>query len=215
VQNEKRWYVVEAFHGEDELAYLRLAAVFVNTDLTVWRPVDVERCPDRRARSSGKPRRDRRRPRFGRFIFLRANLSDSLYHAVKNATHVRGFLTYAGSFEPASLPDKLVEFYRQEIPRRMKLPDGLAIGATVRINDGPFIGLRGPVEALVDTGVVTVSVQLFGRLTPLPIEVGHVSVEVTELAKPPSSRTSRKVAIKQAPSAKLCPKLETKALVSA
>ena len=203
---EKRWYVIEAFQGEDESAYLKLAAAFSETDVRVWRPIDVDRPPTRRARKSTeptKPRRDRRRARFGRFLFLNAILTDSLYHAVKNAHHVRKFLTYAGSGEPAPQPDELIEFYREEIPKPSPLPQGMAKGAIVRIQHGPFIGFNGLVSAVDERGSVEVEVSIFGRPTPIVIEVGHVSVEVPVLAKPPDRRAFIKGAKKLAPSAKL------------
>jgi len=207
VQNEKRWYVVEAFSGEDEAAYLRLAAAFSGTEVSVWRPVDVERAPDRRARRSTKPatpRRDRRRPRFGRFLFVNAVLTDGLYHAIRNAHHVRKFLTYAGSNEPAPQPDALIEFYREETPiKRKTLPAGLVAGAIVRIEQGPFVGFNALVASVDDKGSVEVEVSIFGRPTPIVIEVGHVSVDSLLLAKPHDRRTFLKAAKKLAPSAKL------------
>jgi transcription antitermination factor NusG len=204
---EKRWYVIEAFQGEDEAAYLKLAAAFSETSVKVWRPVDVDRAPQRRAKRSTKPttpRRDRRRVRFGRFLFVNAVLTDSLYHAIRNAHHVRKFLTYAGSNEPAAQPDALIEFYREEIPtKRELLPMGLAVGAIVRIEHGPFIGLNGRVASLDERGTVEVEISIFGRPTPIVIEVGHVSVEVAALAKPPARRAFIKATKKLVASAKL------------
>jgi transcription antitermination factor NusG len=208
--NAKRWYVAEAYDGEDEQAYLRLAAAFSPAGINVWRPIDATRATIRQRGKLTPLRRERRRPRFGRFIFIHCEMTDALLHAIRNTTNIRDVLRYAGSYEPVPVPDAQVEFARDNAPIKPKaLPVGMAVGAVARVEDGPFIGLLGQVTALDERGVVTVELPILGRPTPIPFEVGHVSVAVVQ-APPPNSRTSHKEAAKSASSAKLCQQSKTK-----
>lgn len=210
-QQNPSWYVVEAYPGEDEQATLRLAATVLSLPVTVWRPVDVVRPSTRREKPKPsqrapqavlKQRRDRRVARFGRFLFVRAVMTDSLLAAINHTTHVRRVLTYAGTFDPAPVPDAMIALYREKVPRRSEMPPGLAKGATVKITAGPFAGQSAKVLSVDEGGAVEVAIDLLGRLTPTVFEVGHVSVEIPVSAKSLGSQTSKPRASEMAPSAK-------------
>jgi transcription antitermination factor NusG len=51
---------------------------------------------------------------------------------------------------------------------RMRFPPG----SRTRINDGPFAGFGGQVRSVLGKGVVEVMVEIFGRLSPVELEVG-------------------------------------------
>ena len=54
-QRYPAWYVVEAFEGKTETAYLRLAIAGVGLEFEPWAPVDRVRTADRRSRQPAKP----------------------------------------------------------------------------------------------------------------------------------------------------------------
>jgi transcriptional antiterminator NusG len=48
-------------------------------------------------------------------------------------------------------------------------------GQVVRIIDGPFSGFRGEVKE-VDEQTAKVAVQVFGRVTPVDLALGHIEL---------------------------------------
>jgi len=167
------WYVVEAFEGKDENAYLRL----VSGGFKAWRPVDGTRST---RRFSGKKlvRAERRRdklPRFGRFIFINEEMNDFIHNAILQTRNVRRFLCMAGGTEPARVPDELIDFYKHNVPVKPKFDHGFKVGETVRVLAAPFVGFHSVVTEVVDNrDLLKIELSIFGRPTPLIIEVGHV-----------------------------------------
>lgn len=172
----QRWFVVEAFEHSVAQARLNLAVA----GLHVWAPVDVKR-PANRSRS-GIPRRDIRTPRFGRYLFVRCKLTDALRNAIDNTPAVAGLLVASKGEAPTPIPDHVIAWLL-EPPQAQETPFGYVVGDTVRIIDGPFAGHGAKVEDVDKRGAVRVSVEIFGRPTPLVLEVGHV-----EMALPAKSR---------------------------
>jgi|GEM_PF-6431919 len=169
------WHVVEADEGKDFDVCLRLAAAGYN----VWRPVDQVRIAARwQGKALGKNQKVIRKiPRFGRYMFLDAEMSDAIHSAIKQTPGVRDFLCMAGTAQPAEIPSELIEFYRHNVPERTKRKSGIKPTDTVRILNGPFTGFNALVVEVVDKrGTLKIEASLFGRPTPLIIEVGHVEL---------------------------------------
>jgi transcription antitermination factor NusG len=186
---QKRWYVVEAFEGKDCDVCLRLACAKFH----VWRPVDEVR-PTVRARSprSGRLTRPIRKvARFGRYVFLRVEMSESVQWAIGQTPGVRGFVCGAGEDAPAAIADELIAFLKEHRLDRRTSKFEFSRGDIVRMSDGPFEGLRGVVEDIDKRGVLRVELELFGRSTPIIIEVGHVEL-VEQGRRPPIGRDVRK-----------------------
>lgn len=172
-----RWYVVEAFDHSVSQARLNLAVA----GLHVWAPVDVRRPPNRSR--SGAPRRDLRIPRFGRYLFVRCNLTDALRNAIDNTPAVAGLLVAARDERPTPIPDHVIEWLREPPQVECEASQPYVVGDTVRITDGPFATFEAKVEDVDKRGAIRVAVEMYGRSTPIVIEVGHV-----EMALPAKSR---------------------------
>jgi transcription antitermination factor NusG len=204
----ERWYVVEAYEGHDEDVALRLCAA----RLQAWRPVHVVRSTtrDRLSKSGRLARRVIKYPRFGRYVFLRADLDgetgSSLLRTVADMRHVVDFLRPGSQEPPSPVPDDLIAFYR-----RAKLPRPsaeevarFAPGDTVRVTEGPFSGFRASVQDIdIKAGSVRILVSIFGGPTPLVIEVGHIEL-VEQGRRPPIKSMSKHRAGRSAREAKLC-----------
>lgn len=186
------WYVIEAFEGRDEDVALRLCAA----GFKAWRPIDEVRTSvrDRATRSRRPQRRVVKRARFGRYLFLRADLSDFVMAAVRGVRGVRDFVLAAGSESPAVVQDELIEFYRSFRPDRDRNKANAAIikkADVVKILAGPFEGWEGRVEDIDKRGVARVLTNIFGRPTPLIIEVGHVELSGAG-RRPPTTSSSKR-----------------------
>ena len=165
------WYVVEAYEHSVENAYLRLAVA----GLKVWMPVDFRR-PANRARSVA-PRRDRPTPRFGRFFFVNCAMSPGLQHAISVTPSVAGLLLAAGSDRPAPVPAYVIDWIRDNPPKRTaETCAKFVVGDVVRVLVGPLAGFQGPIEDVDKRGSIRLCIDIFGRPTPLVLEVGHVEM---------------------------------------
>ncbi|WP_036291549.1 transcription termination/antitermination protein NusG [Methylosinus sp. PW1] len=191
----ERWYVVEAYEGKDEEVALRLCAA----GFKMLRPVDVKRSHVREklARSGRHVRRVTKRPRFGRYVFLRAELDGEqgacTIRAVKDMRGVFGFLE--SGERPSPVPDAMIAFYREFNPGAASEAEIARYGAgdRVRILVGPFEGLIAVVEGVDKIGLLRVLLDIIGRPTPLPIEVGHVEL-VEQGRRPPIKSASSRCA---------------------
>jgi transcriptional antiterminator NusG len=179
------WHVIECFEGKDREVYGRLAAL----GFEVWRPVLKVRSA---ARWDGKPleankRKSRYVPIFGRYLFIRIEMTDSVFGAIKEQPGVDAWLCFAGSNEPAIVPDELIAHYRQLKIERVVATTIYKNGDSVRALQGPFTNLQGIVKRVDTKGVVCVEIGIFGRPTPIIFPVGHVEL-VEHGRRPPIER---------------------------
>jgi transcriptional antiterminator NusG len=115
-------------------------------------------------------------------VLAKLNLTDDVYHLVKNTPKVTGFL---GSMnKPQPISEKEASRYfggvaaAQASPKREITVD-YEIGDSVKVLEGPFASFNGIVEELdFDRSRVKVGVSIFGRATPVELDFEHV-----ELAK--------------------------------
>lgn len=181
----KRWHVIECYDGKDKDVYGRLAAL----GYEVWRPVVVVRSW-RRWKGKRLAERDRIKsyaPVFGRYLFVHVEMNDSVRSAIKEQSGVHSWLCWAGSNDPASIPDELIEHYRMFEHKPVEVAIVFAAGDTVRALHGPFGGFEGKVTRVDSRGVVCAEFDIFGRPTPVIFPVGHVEL-VEQGRRPPIER---------------------------
>jgi transcriptional antiterminator NusG len=116
------------------------------------------------------------------YVLAKLNLTDDVYHLVKNTPKVTGFL---GSMnKPQPISEKEASRYfggvaaAQAAPKR-EISVDYEIGDSVKVLEGPFASFNGIVEELdFDKAKVKVGVSIFGRATPVELDFEQV-----ELAK--------------------------------
>ena len=109
---------------------------------------------------------------FPGYVLVKMVLTDESWHLVHN---VRGATGFVGS------DGKAIPLTEQEIldlgVEHREVVVGYAVGDSVKIVDGPLTGFIGTVEALdVDKNSVSVVVSMFGRETPVDLELDQVEV---------------------------------------
>lgn len=168
----RAWYVIECFDGKDAFVRLTLAAAGFN----VWRPVREVRVTMRREGKKLAKRKTEKRyvARFGRYLFVQVDMNDSVRAAIREARGVYGWLCYAGTNEPARVPDALIEFYRSNVAKQIEYESALRIGDIGQINAGPFAQHRGIITDVDKRGGGVIEIDIFGRPTPVTFEAGHV-----------------------------------------
>jgi len=170
------WYVVETFPHKDATVARRLSD---DLEVTAFRPTVVAHRTARRARSRrpigvrGEKRKEVLAPMFPPFVFVRCGLTDPLRWEIERLCSrggeplVRGFLTLAGTLEPASVPAEMITYYAEGKRAPTRASALLRVGDRVEIMDGPFQWLCGRVTRAEANGMAVVEIEGFGRAFPV------------------------------------------------
>ncbi|MEM0985894.1 MAG: transcription termination/antitermination protein NusG [Pseudomonadota bacterium] len=115
---------------------------------------------------------------FPGYVLMKTQLTDEIYHLVRDTPKVTGFLGAEGGKKPLPVPQREVDRIlgtAEEVAERPRPQVSFEIGEQVRVNDGPFQGFEGGVEEIDDeTARLKVTVSIFGRATPVDLEFGQV-----------------------------------------
>jgi len=171
----KRWYIVHAYSNfekkvaesiREQAAQRGLAEKFDEVMVPTEQVVEV-----RRGRKVNTERKF-----FPGYVLVKCDLTDDVYHLIKNTPKVTGFL--GADNKPMPIPEREAERIKGQVAEGVEHPKPsvtFEVGETVRVADGPFASFNGVVEE-VDEGRsrVKVAVSIFGRATPVELEFGQV-----------------------------------------
>jgi transcriptional antiterminator NusG len=103
-------------------------------------------------------------------------LTDDVYHLIKNTPKVTGFLGANNRPMPISEAEALhIMAQVQEGVERPRPSISFEIGERIRVADGPFAYFEGNVEEVDEERArLKVAVSIFGRPTPVELEYGQV-----------------------------------------
>ncbi len=107
---------------------------------------------------------------FPGYVLIKMIMTDESWHLVRNVRGVTGFVGSAGKAIP--LTEK--EILDLGVEKR-EITVGFSVGDSVRVVDGPLDGFIGTVDELdPEKGRVRVTVSMFGRETPVDLELDQV-----------------------------------------
>ncbi len=111
------------------------------------------------------------------YVLVEMEMSDELWHAVKNTPRVTGFVGGGNSPVPLSADEVNQILYRQASSAERPRPKmTFEKGDSVRIIDGPFANFSGKVDEVnSERSTLRVLVTIFGR--PTPVELDFLQVE--------------------------------------
>ena len=105
---------------------------------------------------------------------MKCDLTDEVYHLIKNTPKVTGFLG-ADKSKPVPIPDREAERIKGQVAEGVDHPKpsvSFEVGEQVRVSDGPFASFNGVVEEVDHARArLKVAVSIFGRATPVEFVV--------------------------------------------
>lgn len=171
-----RWYVVHAYSGFENQVKRSLEERIVRhgmQDRFGQILVPMEEVVEMR---EGQKRHSERKF-FPGYVLVQMEMDDETWHLVKEAPKVLGFIG-GTSDKPAPITDREADAILQRIQEGVEKPRPKVLfepGEMVRVIDGPFNDFSGVVEEVnYEKNRLLVSVQIFGRSTPVELEFGQV-----------------------------------------
>ena len=164
---EAKWYVVHTYSGYENKVASNLEKTVENRQLQdLIQEIRVPTETVTEITESGK-RKEVERKIFPGYVIVKMVMTDESWYAVR---YIRGCTGFVG---PSSKPIPLTE---DEVARlgieKKEIQVSYQVGDSVNIVDGLLEGFVGTVEELdVDKNRVRVTVSMFGRETPVELEL--------------------------------------------
>lgn len=171
-----RWYVVHAYSGFE--AYVKkvlesrvLASEFQNCFGKILIPTEEV------VEMRDGVRRKSERKFFPGYVLVQMEMNNDTWHMVKQVPKVLGFIGGTSS-TPAAITEAEANSILNRVEAGVDKPKPkvlFEVGEVVRVNDGPFNDFNGVVEEVnYEKSKMLVSVQIFGRSTPVELGFGQV-----------------------------------------
>jgi transcription termination/antitermination protein NusG len=171
----KRWYIVHAYSNfekkvadsiKEQATQKGLGELVEQVLVPTEDVVEV-----RRGRKIKSERRF-----FPGYVLVKMELTDQVFHLIKNTPKVTGFL--GSDNRPIPITDAEAARILNQVAEGVERPKAtisFEIGEQVRVADGPFASFSGQVEEVdEERSRLKVAVSIFGRPTPVELEYGQV-----------------------------------------
>lgn len=111
------------------------------------------------------------------YVLVEMEMTDDSWHLVKSTPRVSGFIGGRAN-RPTPISQREAEIILQQVQTGIEKPKPkveFEVGQQVRVNEGPFADFNGVVEEVnYERNKLRVSVQIFGRETPVELEFSQV-----------------------------------------
>ncbi|MDR0889827.1 MAG: transcription termination/antitermination protein NusG [Oscillospiraceae bacterium] len=168
---EAKWYVVHTYSGYENTVKATIEKTVETRQLQdVIHVVSIPMETVTEITDNGPKTYDRKV--FPGYVLIKMVMSDEAWYIIKNVRGVTGFVS--SGTKPTPLTED--EVYQLGVEKR-EIIVKYAVGDTVRIADGPLTSFNAVVEELdIEKNKVRVIVSMFGRETPVELELDQVEV---------------------------------------
>ena len=171
----KRWYIIHTYSNFEKKVMESLKEQAVQKHLEdFFEQVIVPTEEVVEVRRGRKIKSERRF--FPGYVLAKVDLTDEVFHLIKNTPKVTGFLG-SGS-KPVPISDVEANRILNQVAEGVERPKAsirFEVGEQVRVADGPFMSFSGQVEEVDEERArLKVAVSIFGRPTPVELEYGQV-----------------------------------------
>ena len=170
--NEARWYVVHTYSGYENKVATDLATMVESRgmqDLIQDIKIPMETVTE----IKDDKVREVERKIFPGYVLIKMIVTDDSWYVVRNIRGCTGFVGPAS--KPVPLTDAEVAALGVE---KHSVQVGYSEGDTVKIINGPLEGYSGVIKSIdLANNNVCVVLSMFGRETPVELELAQISVE--------------------------------------
>ena len=167
-----KWYVVHTYSGYENAVKTSIEKFVTNRnmeDMILQIEIPLEHVTEVTENGTMK---EVDRKVFPGYVLIKMILTDDTWHLIRNIRGVTGFVGSAN--KPIPLSEEEVAALRME-PNEIIV--NYNVGDQVRITDGPLESFMGTVESIEpEKNKVCVVVSMFGRETPVELELDQVEV---------------------------------------
>jgi transcription termination/antitermination protein NusG len=172
----KNWYIIHTYSGFEQKVADSLrgrAQAFGFADQIGQILIPTEEVVELR----GGKKVTSKRMLYPGYVLVQMDMSDQLWHEVKNTPRVTGFVGGGNSPVPLTADEVNSILFRQQTSAERPRPKvNFERGETVRIVDGPFANFSGKVDEInPERNTLRVLVTIFGRSTPVELDFLQVS----------------------------------------
>ena len=167
--DDAKWYVVHTYSGYENAVSAAIMKSAENRRMTdLIKEVNIPMETVTEYTDAGEKTVERKV--FPGYVLVKMILTDDSWHLIHNVRGATGFVGADG---------KAIPLTEQEIldlgVEHKEVVLGYALGDNVMVNDGPLAGFIGVVDELEpDKNRVRVTVSMFGRETPVDLELDQV-----------------------------------------
>ena len=171
----KRWYIVHTYSNfekkvaeslKEQAVQKHLQDYFEQVLVPTEEVVEIRR--GRRIKSE--------RRFFPGYVLAKIELTDEVFHLIKNTPKVTGFL--GSGLKPVPISDAEANRILNQVAEGIEKPKAtihFEVGEQVRVADGPFASFNGTVEDVDEERArLKVAVSIFGRSTPVELDYAQV-----------------------------------------
>ena len=172
VEESKQWYVVHTYSGYEErvkrnleqrIRFMDSGGDIAQVVVPVEEEIEVR---------DGQRRTLTKRVLPG-YVMVEMNMTDQGWNIVRNTPGVTGFV--GSGNKPVPLSETEVNQIIRQTEEKPKVKVGFRKGQSVRVTSGPFVDFVGVVDEInMEKGKVKALLSLFGRETPVELEVSQV-----------------------------------------
>jgi transcriptional antiterminator NusG len=171
----KKWYVIQTYSGyENKVKEALLQRIKEHGKEAHFGEVLIPTETVQQPRAGGKSR-VRQKTSFPGYIFVEMEMTEEIWHLVKDTPKVTGFI---GNQRPQEVKSPQIDDLRKIIIEGAVKPKprvSFEQGDEIRVIDGAFANFSGTVEEVKpDKQKLKVKVSIFGRATPVELDFSQV-----------------------------------------
>lgn len=174
--NNKRWYVVQAFSGYEARVSQSLKE-YIKSNHMEDQFGEILVPTEEVVEMKAGQRRKSERKFFPGYVLIQMEMNDATWHLVRSVPRVLGFI--GGTQErPAPITQREVDTILNRLQQMGDKPAPrrrFEAGEVIRVTEGPFSDFNGTVEQVdYEKNRMKVSVSIFGRATPVELDFSQV-----------------------------------------
>jgi transcriptional antiterminator NusG len=170
------WYVIHSYAGYENKVKANLESRISSLNVEDY-IFQIEVPTEEVTEVKGGKRQQVTRKKLPGYLFVRMDLTDESWSAVRNTPGVTGFVGHTSKPSPLTIDEVVKQLAppRQKTVVATKTVD-FEVGESITVTDGPFATLPATInEVNLDSQKLKVLVSIFGRETPVELSFNQVA----------------------------------------